>query len=461
MDARSEFLRLIGVSVALAAVVACLPVWASEPYRLGIDDVIAVHVLYHDDLSVPAATVGPDGMVSLPVVGEITASGLSTAELAGEIARLLAAELRDPRVTVRLVARHLTPIYVLGAVRSPGAFDVTGPVGVNEAIALAEGLSPAVMGRHAVVIDREGNGRALDFGVSGAEVGAAEIMLAPGETLVVGPQLLLTVTGQVRSPGRYPLEEGARAAELVAVAGGLTEVAAERGMLVRADGTTVEVDLTVAAAADADTELQLAQGDLLIVPEVRRRVSLVGAFGTPGRYNLDEGDRVSDALALAGDVADDARLDSALLVRSDGSSERVDVAAILGAEETAANPRLEDGDTLVLPRDTERVAVVGMVVHPGPITFRPGMTLLDAVAAAGGWEQQQSRPDKAVLWRQSDGGPVMAEFDAQAVLRGQEGVENPALLPGDVVFIPRDGSITRDEVARLLLGVSGLLRIMF
>jgi protein involved in polysaccharide export with SLBB domain len=88
------------------------------------------------------------------------------------------------------------------------------------------------------------------------------------------------------------------------------------------------------------------------------------------------------------------------------------------------------------------------------------MTVMDAIGAAGGWEQE-AHPEKTVLWRQSDAGPQMTRVNAKKLLRGDEGVDNPALEPGDIIYVPRDPSLTRDELSRLLLGVSGLLRIAF
>ncbi|MFP4248337.1 MAG: SLBB domain-containing protein [Armatimonadota bacterium] len=433
-----------------------------EPWRLGVDDVVSVHVLYQPDLSVDEATVRPDGRINVPVAGEVVVAGRTVGEVAAQIEDALRGELREPRVSVRLVRRHVKPIYVLGAVRAPGAVEVREPVTIAEAIALAQGLNETAAPRQAVLIDEAGGERRVDVlralqGPGGEEA----VRIRPGETLLVSAQFLVTVVGQVGVSGRYPAEEGDRVADALASAGGVSEDAAEAGSVVRAGGETVKLDIEALFDGDEEGNIALLPGDMIVIPRAERRMTLVGAFNQSGKYDFDPGDRLSDALALAGDVAEDALPRSAMLLRQDGTSRRVDVEALLQASEDAENPELRDGDTLVLPRATDRIAVVGMVASPGPLLLEPEMTVMDAIAAAGGWEQENAHPERTILWRQTTEGVEMAHVNARKLLRGEEDVDNPVLTAGDIVFVPRDSSITLDEAARLLLGVSGLLRVAF
>ncbi len=455
---------LLACECAVGQVASAERAEGAEAYRLGVDDVVSVHVLYHPDFGVEAATVGPDGRISVPVAGVVTVSGRTLEEVAAQIAGALAQELREPRVTVRLVKRHVAPIYVLGAVRSPGALEVREPVTVAEAIALAQGLAPTAAPRWALLIDSQGRERRIDvleaLRFADARRGDA-VRVLPGETLLVSAQFLVTVVGRVESPGRYPAEEGDRAADALAAAGGLLDDAAPAGSLLRGDGSSTPLDFeALIARGDATASPLLQPGDTIVAPRVSRRVALVGAFTAPGKYDFDAGDRVSDALALGRDVAENARPASAVLLRADGGSVPLDLEALLQAREGAVDPELIDGDTIVLPRAIDRIAVVGMVASPGPMLLEPRMTLMDAIAAAGGWDEE-AHPEKTVLWRQTEGGPEMTQVNAEKLLRGVEGAENPALAPGDIVYVPRDPAMTRDELSRLLLGVAGLMRIAF
>ncbi|MFW6437890.1 MAG: polysaccharide biosynthesis/export family protein, partial [Armatimonadota bacterium] len=264
---------------------ATLPVVASEEtYRIGVNDVITVRVLYHPDFSVEDAIVRPDGCVNVPVAGDVVVARSSVEEVAAEITEALRQELRDPQVSVRLVRRHVDPVYVLGAVRAPGAVDAHEPVTVAEAIALAQGLSESAAPRWATLIDVEGRERRIDVleALQGRGEGGAAV-ISPGETLLVSAQFLVTVVGEVGTPGRYPAEQGDRVADAFAAAGGLTEDAALTGRLIRADGESVELDLdALSRTGDAAVNVALAASDTIVIPRANRRVALVGAFVEPG-----------------------------------------------------------------------------------------------------------------------------------------------------------------------------------
>lgn len=453
-----------GVLLCLAAMAgvagACL---AQEgEYRLGVEDVIGVQVLYQPQFSVESAVVRPDGRISVPVAGDVQAAGRTVLEVAAAIAEALRAELREPQVTVRLIARHVEPIYVLGAVRQPGAIAVREPVTVAEAITLAGGLSPGVAARHGLLIGGDGEQTHVDL--AAALAGRAPdgaLTVRPGQTLLVSAQFLVSVVGRVAAPGRYPLEEGDRVADLLAAAGGLSEAAADTGELVRADGTALTVDLrALTESGDAAANLALSPDDLLVVPEVRRRVTLAGAFTAPGRYDFDAGERLTHAMALARGPAEGARLGAAVLVRTDGSSRRLDLEALLQGE-PGDDPELADGDLVILPRETDQVAVLGMVEQPGVFALEPEMTLMDGLALAGGWAQRDARPARTILWRRGVAGPEMTFVDAQALMAGRPGIENPRLQAGDIVFVPSSSTMSRQEASQLLLGIAGLLRLVF
>jgi polysaccharide export outer membrane protein len=83
--------------------------------------------------------VRPDGKISLPMAGELVAVGHTTAELQGEIAERLRAYVPSPSVSVMVKEVKAQRFYVLGEVAHPGAYPLTGPLTVLEAMALAGG----------------------------------------------------------------------------------------------------------------------------------------------------------------------------------------------------------------------------------------------------------------------------------------------------------------------------------
>lgn len=82
---------------------------------------------------------------------------------------------------------------------------------------------------------------------------------------------------------------------------------------------------------------------------------------------------------------------------------------------------------------SRRISVVGQVVSPGSLPYTPGLTVVDAVAAAKGVDAANSSGD-VVLTRVVDGIPVRVEVPLQEIMRGR--APNLLLWPGDVVFVP-------------------------
>jgi protein involved in polysaccharide export with SLBB domain len=129
------------LAIALAVVVTVCSVAAAQsmPYRLDAGDVLRISVYGQDDLS-GKFDVDGDGLISLPLIGEVTAAGLTPRELEQEIvSRLKPDFLRNPQVNVEIAAYR--PVYVVGEVREPGRYPYVNEMRVVNAIALAGGYT--------------------------------------------------------------------------------------------------------------------------------------------------------------------------------------------------------------------------------------------------------------------------------------------------------------------------------
>jgi polysaccharide export outer membrane protein len=96
--------------------------------------------------------------------------------------------VRDPQVSVTLQDARSYRVYVIGEVLRPGEFEVKGPVGVVQAIAMAGGFTPFATRTNVVIVGRGApeRRRAFDYDafVAGS-AGARDLVLAPGDTVVV------------------------------------------------------------------------------------------------------------------------------------------------------------------------------------------------------------------------------------------------------------------------------------
>ena len=111
-----------------------------KDFLLGPEDVCEITVWRNADLS-RTVVVRPDGMISLPLIGDVQASGLTANQLAERIAARLKEFKESPSVAVSVTAVNSYGIYVLGEVKSPGKFQLKSYTTVLQAIAHAGGFT--------------------------------------------------------------------------------------------------------------------------------------------------------------------------------------------------------------------------------------------------------------------------------------------------------------------------------
>jgi len=161
-----------------------------EPeYRIGVADVVAVSVKDNPDFSTKGTAVRPDGKITLPIVDDVRAIGLTPEELKAEAVRKLEPFIRTPIVTVTLVELHSYEFFVTGNVARPNRYNSNRLVTVLQALAMAGGLTAFADTEEIVVIRRfpEGQKRIpFDYPavVNGTRIDQ-NIYLQSGDTVVV------------------------------------------------------------------------------------------------------------------------------------------------------------------------------------------------------------------------------------------------------------------------------------
>ena len=128
---------------------------ARSEYRLGSEDLIECFVYKEPELTA-TAVVRPDGMISLPLVGEIQATGKTAIELQAEITSKLLEFIADPVVSVIVKEINSPKISVFGEVRKPDVFPIKQQMTVLNAIALAGGFTEFAK-RDRVIVIRTGS----------------------------------------------------------------------------------------------------------------------------------------------------------------------------------------------------------------------------------------------------------------------------------------------------------------
>lgn len=165
-------------------------VGAAEPvYRLNPGDRLAIQV-WHEDKLDTKTTVLPDGTLSFPLTGSLLAAGKTVIEVESELETRLTHYLREPEVSVRLIAARGNTVYVTGEVAHPGAYVMVRPVDILQALSMAGGLTPYARKHRILVLRRETSGSfgRIPFDYGEAEAGEAlhtNIVLKGGDTVLV------------------------------------------------------------------------------------------------------------------------------------------------------------------------------------------------------------------------------------------------------------------------------------
>ena len=132
--------------------------------------------------------VRPDGMVSLPLIGDITASGKTPMALSDEITTRLKKFINDPLVTVSVLAVNSKHIFLLGEVGHVGQFPLTPGMTMLQAIAGAGGLTPYANAKHIYILRTEnGKQKKIPFNYRKAVKDGNQqgVELVAGDTIVV------------------------------------------------------------------------------------------------------------------------------------------------------------------------------------------------------------------------------------------------------------------------------------
>jgi polysaccharide export outer membrane protein len=167
-----------------------LPVGVTPPadYLIGPADVLTIVFWREKDLSTDVV-VRPDGKISLPLINEIQAAGLSPEALRNKVTEAAGKFLEGPVVNVIVKEIKSRQVFITGQVGRPGPYPLTGPTTVLQLIAVAGGVAEYADKKN-IVIYRTENGREVSYRFNYADVAKRKnlqqnIELKPGDTILV------------------------------------------------------------------------------------------------------------------------------------------------------------------------------------------------------------------------------------------------------------------------------------
>ena len=250
--------------------------YVSTPnYVIGPNDRLRITVWNQDNIS-GEYTVGGDGSFTFPHIGRVVAGGLTLVKLEAELKRLLEDGFyKNPQVTAAVLEYRSKRVFLMGALRQPGAYPLTGEMSLIEALARA-GSTATDAADHVFIIrsataegpvlpgeDKTASMTKVDLRQLNAGQLSADVMVHDGDTVFVpkASTAIVFVYGQVRSPGSYPIGQDTTVRQALALAGGVSEYGAVNRVMV----------LRVENGKEREIKVRLNDvvkpGDTIVVPE--------------------------------------------------------------------------------------------------------------------------------------------------------------------------------------------------
>lgn len=284
-------------------------------YRIGPDDQLLITVFDAPDLSGPARVSG-NGDISLPLLGTVKVSDLTTRELGLVLQALLRRTyMKDPQVTVTVTDMQSHSVSVLGAVKQPGVFQIRGTKTLLEMLSMAQGLAPNA-GNEVLVMRGggadKGSGLAADAGTN-------------------------TATARVIPVAATSMQSGNDA-----------------------DGKSVEISLKrLLDSGDTKYNVAIYPGDIIKV-KAAGIVYVVGDVNRPGGFPIQDNEQITvlQAIALGQGIAPNADKNKAKIIRVAENGQQIELPVrlkkILSGK--APDQTLKPKDILFIPKNGSKAA---------------------------------------------------------------------------------------------------------
>ena len=407
---------------------------SAESYKLGGGDRIQLEILEVPDLT-RGYEVLSDGSVNLPLIGLVSIRGRTLVEATNIIRNAYRRVLKDPIVTVSLIAARPLNVGVIGEVTRPGNFIISLTPG--------PGVAPSVQYPTVTQAIR------LAEGVTGvADIRNIRVRRPQAD----GPDRILNV-----NLWKF-LQEGDISQDIILQ-----------------DRDTIEIP-TVASFNQAESR-QFATANFSPLPEKPRSISIVGQVTRPGPYVVIGGNTTSDisrqgfptvirAIQLAGGITPDADIRQIQVRRITRRGEQiipVNLWQFLESGDGSQDTILQEGDTIVVPKATIvnpaeagvlantnfapasiSVYVVGEVrTALDPVRLPANATLNQALISRGffGYENTRARRNKIELVRLNNDGTATKRTIEVDLTQGINEEINPQLRNNDMIIVSRSGLI--------------------
>ncbi len=371
-----------------------------DTYVLGPGDEIVIDIWGLNETNI-TRTISPEGRITIPQVGPVQLSGLTIADAAKKLKKVLAnkyagLEGDSSSISVTLGNIRTIQVNIMGEVVTPGTYRLSSFATLFHGLYRAGGITPS------------GTLRNIELIRGGRKVASVDVYeyLFEGKTdtdarlqegdiiMVPSYSCLVTVDGEVKRPMMYELVDGETLEGLLGYAGGFASDAYRDNVnVIRQTGNEKEI---YTVNEDRFATYMMQDGDKVNVgtslDRFANRLEIRGYVFRPGEYQLgDEIATLKQLVNKAGGPTEEAFLNRAVLLREkpDLSVETIsiDLGGILNG--TADDMILKKNDVVVVSgihelNDRGTLTINGMVARPGTFVFTDNTTVEDLILRAGG-----------------------------------------------------------------------------
>ena len=435
-------------------------------YILGPGDELQVSVygVQEFNASVP---VTMEGKVNIQYVGQIPVSGMTieaaTQKIKGAIGNVYSTvRSGQSQVGVSLTRIRTIKVTLIGA-KQPGNYSISSLATVYNALFLGGGPGKNGSYRNIELLRNNKVYRYVDiyqFLVNGDQ--SANLGLKDNDVIrIPAYKQRVTVEGQVKRPGIFEMKAGETFNDLLSFASGFNEFAYTASVNVL-QKTNKEFKVKDIKESEYGSYRPLA-GDVFRVSKIlnrfENRIKIEGAVFRPDTYSFYEGMRISDLIAQAEGLKEDAYVDRATIVRlkSDLTNEAVNVNLVkalsgdLGADIPLQREDIVTVYSILDFREDFKITIDGEIKKPGIYEYQDKLTLNDLLVQAGGLTGSASKRVEVARMIKSDeidnDNPNRVQlFNLEITPDNNEQIKNFTLEPFDVVNIRRMAVYEKPEM---------------
>jgi len=438
-------------------------------YILGPGDELQVSLygVQEYNASIP---VSVEGKVSIQYVGEISVSGMSieaaTQKIKGAMAKVYSTiGSGQSQVSVSLSRIRTIRVTIIGS-KQPGNYSISSLATVYNALFLGGGPGKNESYRNIELIRNNKIYTKVDlykFLVNGDQ--SENVGLKDNDVIrIPAYNQRVTLEGQVKRPGIFEMKPGESFSDLLSFASGFNEFAYTASVNVL-QKTAKEFKVQDIKASEYDS-YKPQSGDVFRVSKIlnrfENRIKIDGAVFRPDTYSFYEGMRVSDLIAKADGLKEDAYSKRARIIRlkPDLTTEivNVDLEKALG-EDLAADLALQKEDVVTVYSildftEEYKITIDGEIKQPGIYDYYEGLTLNDLFIQAGGLTGSASKRVEVARMIMSeevdDANPNKSElFNIEITPDNNEQAVNFSLFPFDVINIRKMAVYEKPEMVTI------------